>query len=126
MGTVNYMRNSVKATVDAYTGETHLYVFDPADPLIQAYWQLFPDLLQPESAMPPDIRAHARYPEMLFSVQAEIYRAFHMRDPEAFYNRADLWDIASTSTATGGVAAAVSRRMWSPRCRTRTRRSFFC
>jgi hypothetical protein len=107
MGTVNYMRNSVKATVDAYTGETHLYVFDPADPLIQAYWQLFPHLLQPESAMPPDIRAHARYPETLFSVQAEIYRAFHMRDPEAFYNRADLWDIATTSTATGGVTAAV-------------------
>ena len=73
-------------------------IFDPADPLIQAYWQLFPHLLLPESAMPPDIRAHARYPETLFSVQAEIYRAFHMRDPEAFYNRADLWDIATTST----------------------------
>ena len=98
MGTVNYMRNSVKATVDAYTGETHLYVFDPADPLIQAYWQLFPDLLQPESAMPADIRTHARYPGNAVRVQAEIYRAFHMRDPEAFYNRADLWDIATTCT----------------------------
>jgi uncharacterized membrane protein (UPF0182 family) len=93
--------------VDAYTGETHLYVFDPADLLIQAYWQLFPHLLQTESAMPPDIRAHARYPETLFSVQAEIYRAFHMRDPEAFYNRADLWDLASTSTGASGIAASV-------------------
>jgi uncharacterized membrane protein (UPF0182 family) len=98
-GTVNYLRNSVKATVDAYSGETHLYVFDPADPLIQAYWKLFPHLLEPESAMPADLRAHTRYPETLFATQAEIYRAFHMRDPQAFYNRSDLWDIAKTSNA---------------------------
>jgi uncharacterized membrane protein (UPF0182 family) len=96
-GTVNYLRNSVKATVDAYSGETHLYVFDPADPLIQAYWKLFPHLLEPASNMPADLRAHTRYPETLFATQAEIYRAFHMRDPQAFYNRSDLWDIAKTS-----------------------------
>jgi uncharacterized protein len=101
IGDLNYIRNSVKATIDAYSGETHLYVFDPADPLIQAYRTLFPTLLEPESAMPADLRAHVRYPETLFSVQAEIYRAFHMRDPEAFYNRADLWDIAKTSTGSG-------------------------
>ncbi len=99
-GTVNYLRNSVKATVDAYSGETHLYVFDPADPLIQAYWQLFPHLLEPASQMPADIRAHVRYPETLFATQAEIYRAFHMRNPQDFYNRADLWDIAKTSNAS--------------------------
>jgi uncharacterized membrane protein (UPF0182 family) len=99
IGTVNYLRNSVKATVDAYSGETHLYVFDPADPLIQAYWKLFPHLLEPASAMPADLRAHVRYPETLFATQAEIYRAFHMRNPQDFYNRADLWDIAKTSTA---------------------------
>ncbi len=97
IGSVNYIRNSVKATVDAYSGETHLYIFDPADPLIEAYRQLFPQLLEPASNMPADLRAHVRYPETLFAVQAEIYRAFHMRDPEAFYNRADLWDIAKTS-----------------------------
>ncbi|MBV9083819.1 MAG: UPF0182 family protein, partial [Acidobacteriaceae bacterium] len=95
---VNYMRNSVKATVDAYTGEVNLYVFDPNDVLIEAYRRLFPTLFKPLSAMPDDIRAHARYPETLFSAQAEIYRTFHMRDPEAFYNRADLWDLAHTST----------------------------
>ena len=98
LGVFNYLRNSVKATIDAYSGETHLYVFDPHDPLIQAYAQLFPKLLEPASAMPADIREHARYPETLFSTQADIYRAYHMRDPEAFFNRADLWDLAKTST----------------------------
>ncbi|HEX4810688.1 MAG TPA: UPF0182 family protein [Bryobacteraceae bacterium] len=102
----NYIRNSVKATVDAYTGETNMYVFDPTDVLIQAYWRLFPQLFKPESAMPADLRAHARYPETLFSAQAEIYRSFHMRDPENFYNRADLWDLAKTSTKQGESAAS--------------------
>jgi uncharacterized protein len=102
----NYIRNSVKATVDAYTGETNMYVFDPNDVLIQAYWRLFPNLFKPESEMPADLRAHARYPETLFSAQAEIYRSFHMRDAETFYNRADLWDIAKTSTKQGESAAS--------------------
>ncbi len=99
--TVNYMRNSIKATIDAYTGETNLYVFAPDDILIQAYWRLFPKLFKPESEMPADLRAHARYPETLFSVQAEIYRTFHMRDAESFYNRADLWDLAKTGNQQG-------------------------
>ncbi|HZQ50573.1 MAG TPA: UPF0182 family protein [Bryobacteraceae bacterium] len=97
----NYIRNSVKATIDAYTGETNLYVFAPDDVLIQAYERLFPTLFKPMSAMPADLRAHARYPETLFSAQAEIYRTFHMRDPEAFYNRADLWDLAKTAGQQG-------------------------
>ncbi|HEY1950852.1 MAG TPA: UPF0182 family protein [Bryobacteraceae bacterium] len=105
---VNYLRNSVKATVDAYTGETNLYVFDPSDILIQAYEHLFPTLFKPASAMPADLRAHTRYPETLFSAQAEIYRTFHMRDPEAFYNRADLWDLAKTGTKQGEGANSVS------------------
>jgi uncharacterized membrane protein (UPF0182 family) len=104
----NYIRNSIKATIDAYTGETNLYVFDPGDVLIQAYWRLFPSLFKPESAMPADLREHARYPEMLFNAQAEIYRTFHMRDPEAFYNRADLWDLAKTGTGQTQGAGAVS------------------
>jgi len=94
---LNYIRNSVKATVDAYSGETNMYVFAPDDVLIQAYWHLFPELFKPESAMPADLRRHARYPETLFRTQAEIYRAFHMRDAESFYNRADMWDIARTA-----------------------------
>ena len=98
---VNYLRNSVKVTVDAYTGETNFYVFDPNDILIQAYERLFPTLFKPVSAMPADLRRHARYPETLFSAQAEIYRTFHMQDPEAFYNRADLWDLARTASHSG-------------------------
>jgi hypothetical protein len=91
---INYIRNSVKATIDAYDGSTHFYVFDPADPLIQAYRALFPDLFQPESAMPEGLRAHARYPETLFNVQASIYRAYHMLNAQAFYNHEDIWDLA--------------------------------
>jgi uncharacterized membrane protein (UPF0182 family) len=102
---LNYIRNSVKATVDAYTGETNLYVFDPSDVLIQAYWKLFPKLFKPASAMPADIRAHARYPETLFRAQAEIYRTFHMQDAESFYNRADLWDLARTGSRQGENSA---------------------
>ncbi|MFL6353989.1 MAG: UPF0182 family protein [Bryobacteraceae bacterium] len=105
---LNYFRNSVKATVDAYSGETNLYVFDPGDVLIQAYWRLFPTLFKPASAMPADLRAHVRYPEALFRAQAEMYLNFHMRDPEAFYNRADLWDIARTSSKQGEPASSVN------------------
>ena len=105
---VNYMRNSVKATVDAYTGEVHLYNFAPGDVLLAAYSQLFPALFEPASKMPPDLRRHVRYPETLFRTQSEIYRAFHMRDPEAFYNRADYWDLAKTGNQAGQAASFVS------------------
>jgi uncharacterized protein len=94
MGTINYIRNAVKATVDAYTGETILYVFRPDDPVIQAYWNLFPKLFRDASEMPADLRMHARYPETMFRIQAEIYRTYHMRDAQAFYNKEDAWDIA--------------------------------
>jgi len=91
---VNYIRNAVKATVDAYTGKITLYIFDPSDPIIQAYQNLFPELFKPASSMPADLRRHARYPEALFRVQAEAYRTFHMRDPQVFYNKEDIWDVA--------------------------------
>ena len=93
-GAVNYMRNSVKATLDAYDGSVNLYVFDSSDPIIGAWQKIFPKLFEPASAMPADLRTHARYPETLFRVQAEIYRTFHMLDPQAFYNKEDLWDLA--------------------------------
>lgn len=94
----NYIRNSVKATVDAYSGKISLYVFDPGDPIIQAYEQLFPKLFLPASDMPADLRRHARYPEGLFRAQAEAYRTFHMRDPQVFYNKEDIWDVARNVT----------------------------
>lgn len=98
----NYIRNSVKATVDAYDGTVKLYVFDQADPLIQAYQRLFPNLFVPASEMPADLRAHVRAPEDLFRIQAEIYRTYHMRDPDSFYNRADLWDLATSAQGQNG------------------------
>jgi uncharacterized membrane protein (UPF0182 family) len=93
-GSFNYVRNSVKATVDAYDGKVHIYINDETDPLIAAYRHLFPALFEPLSAMPEDLRAHLRYPEWMFSVQAEIYRLYHMKDSDNFYNKADTWDIA--------------------------------
>ncbi|HWB85226.1 MAG TPA: UPF0182 family protein [Bryobacteraceae bacterium] len=102
MGSLNYIRNAVKATIDAYDGETHLYVFAPDDPIIGAYSRLFPDLFRPESEMPPDLRRHARYPETLFRIQAEIYRTYHMLDPQSFYNKEDLWDLARYVPSQGG------------------------
>jgi uncharacterized membrane protein (UPF0182 family) len=97
MGRINYIRNAVKATIDAYDGETHFYIFAPDDPIIAAYQRLLPDLFRPASAMPPDLRAHARYPEDMFRIQAEIYRTYHMLDPQTFYNKEDLWDLARRS-----------------------------
>ncbi len=102
IGQINYIRNSVKATVDAYDGTVHMYVFDPADPLLAAYRNLFPKLFEPWSAIPPDIRAHTRYPELIFRVQADLYRLFHMRDPETFYNKSDAWDLAQFTTGPNG------------------------
>ncbi|MDQ6699423.1 MAG: UPF0182 family protein [Acidobacteriota bacterium] len=93
-GRINYIRNSIKATVDAYDGETRLYIFEPKDPVIQAYRNLFPELFHAMSEMPADLRAHARYPETLFRIQTEIYRAYHMLNPQAFYNKEDLWELA--------------------------------
>jgi uncharacterized membrane protein (UPF0182 family) len=105
IGNVNYIRNAVKATIDAYDGETHLYVFAPDDPIIGAYSNLFPDLFLPAASMPADLRRHARYPETLFSVQAEIYRTYHMLDPQSFYNKEDVWDLAQHSGQDNSSAA---------------------
>jgi hypothetical protein len=73
-------------------------VFDPADPVIGAYRTLFPALFEDVSKMPPALRAHARYPEEMFRVQADIYRVYHMRNPQAFYNNEDIWELAKYSS----------------------------
>ena len=92
---VNYMRNSVKVVIDAYDGTTTFYVFDTGDPIIAAYRRIFPSLFKDASAMPADLRKHVRYPELLLKLQAEVYGLYHMTDPEAFYNREDLWTVAT-------------------------------
>jgi uncharacterized membrane protein (UPF0182 family) len=92
---LNYMRNSVKCVVDAYTGATTFYVFDSQDPIIAAWRAIFPSLFKDASAMPQDLRRHVRYPELLLKLQAQVYGLYHMTDPVVFYNREDLWTIAS-------------------------------
>lgn len=104
IGDANYVRNSVKAVVDAYDGTVSLYVFDEKDPVLRAYRQLFPNLFNPKSAMPADLLAHTRYPEFMFRVQAEIYRTFHMTDTEAFFNKEDVWEIARNLNNASGRA----------------------
>jgi uncharacterized membrane protein (UPF0182 family) len=92
---INYMRNSVKVVIDAYDGTTTFYVFDTDDPIIAAYRRIFPTLFKDASTMPTGLRKHVRYPEMLLKLQAEVYGLYHMTDPEAFYNREDLWTVAT-------------------------------
>jgi hypothetical protein len=89
------MRNSVKVVVDAYDGTTTFYVFDPDDPIIEAYRRIFPSLFKDAAMMPPGLRKHVRYPELLLKLQAEVYGLYHMTDPAAFYNREDLWTVAT-------------------------------
>ncbi len=90
---INYIRNSVKAVVDAYTGHVDFYVADPEDPIIRTWEGIFPGMFKPLAAMPADLRVHIRYPEDFFLIQADIYRTYHMTDPEVFYNREDLWSV---------------------------------
>jgi hypothetical protein len=90
---LNYIRNAVKVVVDAYHGTVQFYVVDAADPIAATYQRIFPDLLQPVAAMPQGLQHHIRYPEDLFVIQAQMYRAYHMENPEVFYNREDLWQF---------------------------------
>jgi len=92
-GVGNYIRNSVKAVVDAYQGTVSFYASDPQDPIVGAYAKAFPGLLKPLEAMPEDLRRHIRYPQDLFSIQARIYATYHMQDPQVFYNKEDLLSI---------------------------------
>ena len=108
LGRINYIRNSVKATVDAYTGETRMYVFDTSDPIIAGYQHLFPSLFLPASAMPASLRSHTRYPETMFATQARIFQTFHMTDPDSFYNKADVWDFARETRTAAGKAQYIA------------------
>lgn len=89
----NYIRNSVKAVVDAYHGSIDYYVSDPDDPMIQTYQSIFPDLFKPLEEMPEYLKAHVRYPQDLFTVQTQMLLQYHMEDPTVFYNKEDQWSI---------------------------------
>ena len=92
-GMGNYIRNSVKVTVDAYHGTVTFYLADPSDPLVRTYARGFPGLLKPLETMPEDLKRHIRYPEDFFAIQARKYATYHMLDPQVFYNREDLWAV---------------------------------
>lgn len=92
-GGTNYIRNAVKLVIDAYDGTVGFYISDPADPILRTYQRIFPGMFKPLGAMPQDLQRHIRYPEDLFLVQAQIYRAYHMETAEVFYNREDLWEF---------------------------------
>jgi uncharacterized protein len=98
---INTMRNSVKVVIDAYNGSTTFYVFDDSDPILSVYRRIFPSLFKDAAAMPADLRKHVRYPEMLFKLQAEVYGLYHMTNPQVFFNREDMWTVA---TETGSSA----------------------
>lgn len=88
---MNYVRNSVKAVVDAYDGKVQLYVFDPADPIVNSWRNVFPEMFYDSGQMPQELRSHVRYPQDFLLVQGLIFARYHMTDPEVFYNQEDLW-----------------------------------
>ncbi len=90
---LNYIRNSVKVTVDAYNGTVDFYLIDPGDPIAATYQRIFPTLFKPFTAMPPDLRKHIRYPKDMFRIQARLYQTYHMEAADVFYNREDLWQF---------------------------------
>ena len=92
-GGLNYIRNSVKAVIDAYDGSVTFYVADPEDALIQTYQAIFPNLFVSAEQMPESLRVHWRYPEGMFNIQALVYQSYHMRDARVFYNKEDLWSV---------------------------------
>jgi uncharacterized membrane protein (UPF0182 family) len=91
LGNVNYIRNPVKVVTNAYDGTMKFYLFDETEPIAAAYARIFPDLFTDVDEMPSDLLAHIRYPNDLFGIQAEVYRTYHMTDPNEFYNKEDVW-----------------------------------
>jgi uncharacterized protein len=104
---VNYIRNSVKAVVDAYDGTVQFYVFEPDDPIIKAYQEIFPDLFRAKSDMPADLLAHVRYSSLMVNTQARVYTLYHMQNTQTFYNHEDLWAIAAGEASAGAEATVM-------------------
>ena len=102
-GKFNYVRNSVKAVVDAYTGSVTFYVVDPSDPLIRSYEKAFPNLFTDGSKMSDALRAHLRYPEDLFRLQTNMWGRYHIQDAAEFYSQSDAWSVAQDPGTVAGV-----------------------
>ena len=103
LGTVNYVRNSVKVVEDAYNGSVRFFVMDPEDPLLKAYRRAFPGVFRELSELSGDLKQHLRYPEDLFTIQADMYKTYHMTDPQVFYNQEDLWTSSDEKYAGTSV-----------------------
>ncbi|WP_438672272.1 UPF0182 family protein [Solihabitans fulvus] len=103
--TISYIRNSVKATVDAYDGTVTLYSVDDKDPVLKAWMGVFPNSVKPASAVSDALRKHFRYPEDLFKVQREMLAKYHVSNPADFYSGQSFWDVPSDPTAEGAIAA---------------------
>ncbi len=101
---VNYIRNSVKATVDAYTGEVKLYQWDTKDPVLKTWMKAFPHTVKPRSAISPDLMAHLRYPQDLFKVQRELLTRYHVTNPTTFLSGSEVWQVPSDPTNKSGNA----------------------
>ena len=94
----NYIRNSVKVTIDAYHGTVRFYFAQPSDPIAQTLSKVFPEWLKPMSEMPEDLRRHVRYPEGIFQIQSAVFATYHMTNPAVFYNKEDQWEVPAIET----------------------------
>lgn len=105
---VNYARNSVKVTIDAYTGAVAFYVFDEADPIVTTWRAAFPELFKPAAEMPAGLRTHVRYPETLFKTQGDVFGLYHTTNPAMFFGREDVWSIARDAQSASDDGGAKS------------------
>jgi uncharacterized membrane protein (UPF0182 family) len=100
---VNYIRNSVKATVDAYDGTVTLYTWDPNDPVLKAWTKIFPNAVKPITAIDGELMSHLRYPEDLFKVQRQLMQKYHVSDAGAFFGQQDFWAVPDDPTRSGNL-----------------------
>lgn len=108
----NYIRNSVKATIDAYDGTITFYVVDPKDPMIKSYRAAFPKLFTDFSKMPADVRLHLRYPQDMFSYQTDMYRKYHITNPSTFFAGTSFWEVSADPITAGDTGdSTVSTRV---------------
>ncbi|MBI2644776.1 UPF0182 family protein [Candidatus Uhrbacteria bacterium] len=105
---VNYIRNAVKITIDAYNGNVKFYLSDPADPIAQTYARIFPNMFQSLSDLPVSLKSHLRYPEDIFSAQTAMYTTYHMDDPQIFYNKEDLWEVPAYAQDTAQASSSMA------------------
>ena len=106
-GSFNYIRNSVKITLDSFDGDIRFYVWDTSDPMVRTYAEIFPDLFTPKESMPESLREHVRYPQDLFTIQAQKFTRYHMREAQDFYNNEDLWAFPNEKFGQGETLQVV-------------------